>query len=357
MRPAGEAAFARRREDRSGVYAFEQRNEPQLEPEQEERFRANEAAWTYFMARPPSYRKPALWWVVSAKKPETRERRLATLIEDSVRRPADQAADAAEAPGRERAGQVRLAAARAVNRRGSSAGCRRGRSRRSAAAAGPAAHAARGRAASQRRPHARRRSCGRAGGPTACAARPPAARPRMASARRARRACAVAGRSVTRRALTLSRGASVSGPGGHRRGRRGPGAAGVPGAAGTVKSAVRWRRARDRRSRARSTRARARLEAARSPACPRRRARSSRRRPCPSRSAARAARDRSRPRGTRPACPPPAPRCRAGPRSSGGAFALPTVTTPVMPCGAVDVAVEAHLARDRSASRSCVPPV
>ena len=84
MRPAGEAAFARRREDRSGVYSFEQRNEPQLEPEQEERFRANEAAWKYFMSRPPSYRKPALWWVVSAKKPETRERRLATLIEDSA---------------------------------------------------------------------------------------------------------------------------------------------------------------------------------------------------------------------------------------------------------------------------------
>jgi hypothetical protein len=33
---------------------------------------------------PPSYRKPALWWVISAKKPETRERRLATLIEDSA---------------------------------------------------------------------------------------------------------------------------------------------------------------------------------------------------------------------------------------------------------------------------------
>ena len=84
MRPAGEAAFARRRADRTGVYAFEQRNDPQLEPEQEERFRANAAAWEYFMAQPPSYRKPAIWWVVSAKKPETRARRLATLIEDSA---------------------------------------------------------------------------------------------------------------------------------------------------------------------------------------------------------------------------------------------------------------------------------
>ncbi len=86
MRPAGEAAFARRRADRSGVYSYEQRKDPQLEPEQERRFRANAAAWEYFMAQPPSYRRPALWWVVSAKRPETRERRLATLIEDSAAR-------------------------------------------------------------------------------------------------------------------------------------------------------------------------------------------------------------------------------------------------------------------------------
>jgi len=84
MRPAGEAAFARRRADRSGVYSFEQRKDPRLEPEQEARFRADTAAWEWFSARPPSYRRAALWWVVSAKRPETRERRLSTLIEDSA---------------------------------------------------------------------------------------------------------------------------------------------------------------------------------------------------------------------------------------------------------------------------------
>ena len=84
MRPAGEAAFARRREDRSGVYSFEQSDEPRLEPAQEARFKADAAAWEYFIGRPPSYRRPALWWVISAKRPETRERRLATLIEDSA---------------------------------------------------------------------------------------------------------------------------------------------------------------------------------------------------------------------------------------------------------------------------------
>jgi len=84
MRPAGEAAFARRRDDRSAIYAYEQRKDPHLEPDEQARFEDDAAAWAYFMSRPPSYRKPALWWVVSAKKPETRERRLATLIERSA---------------------------------------------------------------------------------------------------------------------------------------------------------------------------------------------------------------------------------------------------------------------------------
>ena len=84
MRPAGEAAFARRRADRSGTYSFEQEGELALEPEQQARFEADAAAWAYFAAQPPSYRTPALWWVISAKRPETRERRLATLIADSA---------------------------------------------------------------------------------------------------------------------------------------------------------------------------------------------------------------------------------------------------------------------------------
>jgi len=82
MRPAGEAAYARRREDRSAIYAFEQRKDPRLEPEQQARLEANAAAWAYFSARAPSYRRTAIWWVISAKRPETRARRLATLIED-----------------------------------------------------------------------------------------------------------------------------------------------------------------------------------------------------------------------------------------------------------------------------------
>ncbi|HTE58720.1 MAG TPA: YdeI/OmpD-associated family protein [Solirubrobacteraceae bacterium] len=84
MRPAGEAAYARRSEERSRIYSFEQRKEPQLEPEQQAQLEANEAAWAFFSAKPPSYRRPAIWWVISAKRPETRARRLATLIADSA---------------------------------------------------------------------------------------------------------------------------------------------------------------------------------------------------------------------------------------------------------------------------------
>ena len=47
--------------------------------------RKNKAAWVFFQTQPPSYRKTLGWWVVSAKKEETRLRRLAALIEDSAR--------------------------------------------------------------------------------------------------------------------------------------------------------------------------------------------------------------------------------------------------------------------------------
>jgi uncharacterized protein YdeI (YjbR/CyaY-like superfamily) len=84
MRPAGEAAFARRRDDKSAIYSYEQRENPELEPAQEARFRANAPAWKWFASRPPSYRRVALYWVVSGKRAETRERRLTQLIEDSA---------------------------------------------------------------------------------------------------------------------------------------------------------------------------------------------------------------------------------------------------------------------------------
>jgi uncharacterized protein YdeI (YjbR/CyaY-like superfamily) len=84
MRPAGLAAFEARSDDRSAIYAYEQRHAAKLAPDEEREFRSNERAWTFFEAQPPSYRKNALWWIVSAKREETRARRLRTLIEDSA---------------------------------------------------------------------------------------------------------------------------------------------------------------------------------------------------------------------------------------------------------------------------------
>jgi uncharacterized protein YdeI (YjbR/CyaY-like superfamily) len=84
MTPAGEAAFAARREDSPGTLSYEQRHEAAFDAEQEAAFRANARAWEWFSAQSPSYRTMATFWVLSAKRPETRARRLATLIDDAA---------------------------------------------------------------------------------------------------------------------------------------------------------------------------------------------------------------------------------------------------------------------------------
>jgi uncharacterized protein YdeI (YjbR/CyaY-like superfamily) len=83
MHPAGVAAFEARDPARQNRYSGENRNVA-FSAEQERTFRANKKAWENFSAMPPSYRRPATWWVVSAKREETRARRLATLIADSL---------------------------------------------------------------------------------------------------------------------------------------------------------------------------------------------------------------------------------------------------------------------------------
>jgi uncharacterized protein YdeI (YjbR/CyaY-like superfamily) len=84
MRPSGIAAFEARSDDRSAVYSYEQRHKAAFDEAQEKAFRANKAAWTWFEGRPPSYRQAATYWVVSAKRAETRASRLERLIEDSA---------------------------------------------------------------------------------------------------------------------------------------------------------------------------------------------------------------------------------------------------------------------------------
>ena len=83
MQPSGLKAFRERDPDKQGLYSFE-RDQVQLDPAYEAQFRADAQAWTFFQSRPPSYRKPAIWWVMSAKQEATRLRRLATLIADSA---------------------------------------------------------------------------------------------------------------------------------------------------------------------------------------------------------------------------------------------------------------------------------
>ena len=83
MRPAGRAAFDARDEAKSKQYSFEQKN-VSFTREQERTLRSNRKAWEFFQAQPPSYRKTATWWVVSAKQEATRQKRMATLIADSA---------------------------------------------------------------------------------------------------------------------------------------------------------------------------------------------------------------------------------------------------------------------------------
>ena len=81
MRPAGLRAYARRAEGTSGRYSYEQRHTIELPPSALATLRANRAAWSYFHAQSPSYRAAATHWVMSAKKEDTRVKRLAILVD------------------------------------------------------------------------------------------------------------------------------------------------------------------------------------------------------------------------------------------------------------------------------------
>ena len=84
MTPAGVRAYEENK-GKTGLYSYE-RALAALEPEQEALFRENRAAWADWEKRPAGYRKVVLHWVTSAKRPETRAKRLAILIDSSARR-------------------------------------------------------------------------------------------------------------------------------------------------------------------------------------------------------------------------------------------------------------------------------
>ena len=84
MAPPGLATFESRDPGRTGLYSFENR-ERELDAAGKRAFRADAGAWKFFNAQPPGYRRIASFWVMSAKRDETRERRLTQLISDSGR--------------------------------------------------------------------------------------------------------------------------------------------------------------------------------------------------------------------------------------------------------------------------------
>lgn len=84
LRPAGEAAYAKRTDAKTGVYSFERTEAAALTPAQAALLAANPKAHAWFTSQAPSYQRTAIHWVVSAKQEATRERRLATLIADSA---------------------------------------------------------------------------------------------------------------------------------------------------------------------------------------------------------------------------------------------------------------------------------
>jgi uncharacterized protein YdeI (YjbR/CyaY-like superfamily) len=84
MHPAGLQAFESRKPERVAVYSYEQPADAVLDEQQLARFQGEETAWQWFSAQPASYRRAAVHWVVSAKREDTRQRRLTQLITDSA---------------------------------------------------------------------------------------------------------------------------------------------------------------------------------------------------------------------------------------------------------------------------------
>jgi uncharacterized protein YdeI (YjbR/CyaY-like superfamily) len=84
MHHLGLAAYAHRREAKSGIYSYEQAESAQLDKAELALFRKNKAAWKFFEAQPPGYRRLVVFRIVSAKRPSTRASRLCALIEASA---------------------------------------------------------------------------------------------------------------------------------------------------------------------------------------------------------------------------------------------------------------------------------
>ena len=80
MTSLGVKAFEVRRENKTGIYSYEQRPDKLIEP-YASMLAKNRSAHQFFAKQAPSYQRAAAWWVISAKKEETRLKRARTLIE------------------------------------------------------------------------------------------------------------------------------------------------------------------------------------------------------------------------------------------------------------------------------------
>ena len=85
MQAPGLAAFERRTGDKSGIYAYELKRKAALEPAHEKKLKANRKAWEFLEAQPPWYRRNVNYWVTSAKREETRLKRIDKLIDYCAR--------------------------------------------------------------------------------------------------------------------------------------------------------------------------------------------------------------------------------------------------------------------------------
>ena len=82
MHPSGIKVFNRRDKEKIKQYSIERKIQT-LDKSYIQIFQKQEKAWNFFLSQAPSYQKVASFWVMSAKKEETRLRRLNILIEDS----------------------------------------------------------------------------------------------------------------------------------------------------------------------------------------------------------------------------------------------------------------------------------
>ena len=84
MHPAGLAAHAARKVEKTGIYSFENRKTARLPPAMLRQFKSAKKAWAFFSTQAPSYQRITAHWIITAKQAATQESRLGKLIQASA---------------------------------------------------------------------------------------------------------------------------------------------------------------------------------------------------------------------------------------------------------------------------------